>query len=542
MTFTPEVIAAVDPSNSTTTPLAGSGTFTGTSTDVSEYNSVSVSGFSDVVNDAKLQVQFSSDGLNWDNNLNVVIRSNNIYFLVNVIASNMRVIFVNGATAQSTFRLQTILRPTTSSEATSTGQTASKERALISRGIDTFGRLRVASPATIFDSKLYDDNDPIAFDQIVTGSGVASYTAQFPYVNMSVGPASGRVVRQTRQYFQYQPGKAVEIFFTGTLEISGGVANVISRIGAFDDASDKTTGADIAQSNGFFFELDGTTFNVVLRSYITGVLVETRVAQADFNLDPLDGTGPSGVTFDPSQRQIFVITQQWLGVGEVNMGIIVSEKPLMFHAFSHTNSGGTLPYNNRASLPIRYEISTAGSASAGNLVQICSSWVSNGGLDPRGRIFCAGNQVTQKTIVTANERLTLAIRLNSNHRRATLNPLSLKLICPSRGDIYWVLYRYLAPLNPVSGGTWIQPYADSYAEYNVTGTFPGGTGAGPLAGGIRVTEGYLLERADSPTLNFENRILCLSDIAGNSDYILISMQSLSGTETCLSTITWQEYN
>ncbi|MEY2912554.1 MAG: Puniceispirillum phage, partial [Cyanobacteriota bacterium] len=57
-------------------------------------------------------------------------------------------------------------------------------------------------------------------------------------------------------------------------------------------------------ANGFYIERDGTSAYFVERSSVTGVVTNTQVAQADWNQDPLDGTGPSGLTLDSSKAQI----------------------------------------------------------------------------------------------------------------------------------------------------------------------------------------------------------------------------------------------
>jgi len=44
---------------------------------------------------------------------------------------------------------------------------------------------------------------------------------------------------------------------------------------------------------------------------------EIRVRQSQFNIDPLDGTGPSGFTLDPSKMQMFAIEYSWYGAGTV---------------------------------------------------------------------------------------------------------------------------------------------------------------------------------------------------------------------------------
>lgn len=61
-----------------------------------------------------------------------------------------------------------------------------------------------------------------------------------------------------------------------------------------------------------------------------GTFVQTRagapdvddfVAQTDWNIDKMDGTGPSGVTLNPQSRNIYQIRYQWLGYGAIVFSI-----------------------------------------------------------------------------------------------------------------------------------------------------------------------------------------------------------------------------
>lgn len=70
--------------------------------------------------------------------------------------------------------------------------------------------------------------------------------------------------------------------------------------------------------------------------------------QADFNVDKLDGTGPSGVTIDPSKLNIFQINFRWLGAGEIRFAM---ENPLngdmiFFHHVHYSNQNIDVHINN----------------------------------------------------------------------------------------------------------------------------------------------------------------------------------------------------
>jgi hypothetical protein len=70
-----------------------------------------------------------------------------------------------------------------------------------------------------------------------------------------------------------------------------------------------------------YFEIDDTTAYFVERSLSTGT--ETRVAQEDWNIDKLDGTGVSGITLDITKAQILWMDIEWLGLGTVRIGFVI---------------------------------------------------------------------------------------------------------------------------------------------------------------------------------------------------------------------------
>jgi len=103
----------IDAGNSSTTPLAGNGTFSGTGLDVSGYSVISVFVFSDKA--GILNLEFSTDNSNWDDiNSYPVLASVALSVQFGPQAKYFRLVYQNGPSAQSVFRLQTIEKSTTS--------------------------------------------------------------------------------------------------------------------------------------------------------------------------------------------------------------------------------------------------------------------------------------------------------------------------------------------------------------------------------------------------------------------------------------------
>jgi len=421
---------------------------------------------------------------------------------------------------------------------------------------DAFGRLRTSEPYTLHDSNFYDDRHTYEWAELATGGGAVAYTAGFPHVSLTSTGAVSKVVRQSRRYVPYQPGKSYLILMTGILEMSGGVAGTVARMGLFDDIADKTVG--VTPGNGYFFQLAGTTLSIVQRSGITGVQTDTVVPQAAWNVDKLDGTGRSGIALNPGFRQIFFIEMQWLGAGTVCMGVDIDRKLIICHQFQHANTAGTDAYTNRGSLPVRYEISSSGAGGASEQRQICSTVISEGGFSlftPRSRTISAtrGNSVV--SVSNTVESPLLSVRLKASRNRATLAPTYLhSLITTANGSLRINLYRFVSPeaygAGPLTGPVWVPANASavatftaiSVAEVDLSATAVDVTNA--VYPCILLMTYYLSTASNQGNYEIHNESVTLSaDIQGRSDWFVVTAQRVrtsAGTEDAVACLTWTE--
>lgn len=106
--------STVSATNSTIIPLGISAVFTGTSVDVTNYSAATVSVIASQASATDgLSIQQSSDGTNWDiADVYTVPLSTGKTFSVQISARFFRVVYTNGAVAQATFRLSTLLHAT----------------------------------------------------------------------------------------------------------------------------------------------------------------------------------------------------------------------------------------------------------------------------------------------------------------------------------------------------------------------------------------------------------------------------------------------
>ncbi len=99
--------------NSSTATLGGGAVLNGTSEDVKDFGSITISVFTDQASATDgLSIQQSSNGTNWDiTDVYTIAASTGKTFSVQPAARFFRIVYTNGATPQGSFRLQTVFHP-----------------------------------------------------------------------------------------------------------------------------------------------------------------------------------------------------------------------------------------------------------------------------------------------------------------------------------------------------------------------------------------------------------------------------------------------
>ena len=384
-----------------------------------------------------------------------------------------------------------------------------------STATDAFGRLRVSNPLTLFDSShRYKDNG-----LWTTATGTGGTTAFIPdagLVNLNTTTAAGSsIVRETTKCFSYQPGKSLLVM--STFVMNAPQANLRQRVGYY------------GASNGMFLEQDGTTVSFVERSSVTGSVVDTKVARASWNIDPMDGSGPSGYTLDLTKAQILWMDVEWLGLGTVRLGFIINGEFVHCHSFHHANLV-TTTYITTASLPLRYEITnTAATTAASTMKQICSTVLSEGGYELRGLQQTIGTTITAPySMATAGTFYpVVSLRLKTTTLDAIVILTAISLLGITSANYRWSIVAGAT----TGGGTWV-PLADSSIEYNILGATT--TGGRTLAQGYFSSTNQITTQIDvlkEALFRFQLERDGLAAVAANSPYEL-SLVLTASANTC----------
>lgn len=339
---------------------------------------------------------------------------------------------------------------------------------------DAFGRLRVSEPFTLGDYKHLYAIDPNFIDYTANGGSVV-FTGNTASATLSTNNSTSSVsVHQTKFYHSYQPGKSQVILSS----VCFGYAqqNVTKRTGYFDDR------------DGIYFEQVGSntsngtnngTLNFVIRSFVTGTALETdigsykrRIPQSQWNIDPCDGTGPSGFNIDTSKTQLIYIDFQWLGVGRVRVGFVHDGTTIIAHEYYHSNVLDKV-YLSNPNLPVRCEILNTGTTSGGSMTQICSSVISEGGYNEAGIDWSVVTNARTTATPSATELPLIAVRLKNTFQtypnRLSVRLNNLSLYAETNSIIFKIIKLPNASNLSNTGGSlvWTSVDSDSGCEYCV---------------------------------------------------------------------------
>jgi hypothetical protein len=387
---------------------------------------------------------------------------------------------------------------------------------------DAFGRLRVSEPFTLFDSSHRFADNGLWSTGTATG-GTAAFNSAQGLVDLDVTAASGsEVIRETTKVFSYQPGKSLLIL--STFVMNAAKTNLRQRVGYYGAA------------NGYYLELNNSTVSFVERTSVSGALVNTPVAQASWNVDPMDGSGPSGITLDLTKAQILFMDLEWLGVGTVRIGFVINGNFYVCHKFHHANIIATT-YITTASLPLRYEITnTAATASSSTLKQVCSTVISEGGYELRGLQQAIGTPITTpKNLPTAGTLYPIvSLRLKSTRLDGIAIATAVSIIGNEAANYNWQLVAG----GTTTGGIWVSAGPNSSVEYNLEGT--------AFAGGRIIASGYFTATASTSVsidilkaALFSNQ-LERNGLAGTPYEFTIALSSGANNKSVLASMDWEE--
>lgn len=306
--------------------------------------------------------------------------------------------------------------------------------------LDAFSRLRVSNPLILHNAQFTYDLAPIIFEQITNGVGATvtyDSTNRAALMTLSSTPTGGKAFMQSYEYLPYQPGRSQLVFVT--FNMVAAVANTLKFAGYSDG------------TNGIEFQNNGTVNQFVI--YSASSLGNETVTQTNWNLDKLDGTGPSGITLDIGKTQILVIDIQALYVGRVRVGFDIGGTIIYAHEFLHANLV-LYPYIQSANLPVRCGMTCTGTVTT-TMNFICSAVISEGGSEDINTFgYTFQTNTSRVTGVGGTQLLTLRPKTTfngiTNRMRVTYIDIEVLNLGSVNENIRWDLCVGQA----ITGGAW----------------------------------------------------------------------------------------
>ena len=144
-------------------------------------------------------------------------------------------------------------------------------------------RMKVSTYETVFFNTFQYGKETDVWDELVVNGASAVHNANTNSIDMAVTNTLGsKIIRETKNVQRYIPGRTSTASFAVRLELP--ITGIRRRFGLFED------------SDGFYFEDAGVIgddglpeYNVVVRSSVTGSVLEDRIPRSQWNGDKLNG-------------------------------------------------------------------------------------------------------------------------------------------------------------------------------------------------------------------------------------------------------------
>jgi len=394
---------------------------------------------------------------------------------------------------------------------------------LESPNFDAMNRMRVSNPVQILGYTFSLSEHSLSFNYLLTTAGTVTHVPDNACLRLAATTASGSsAVVQSKMYIRYTLG--VSHVVHQSIVVGAAKANVRKRWGYFD------------AEDGLFFQQTLASLSVVVRTSTSGSAVDTVIDRAAWNIDLLDGTGPSGYTLDVTRGNLYFLDFTWHGAARVRFGVLFNGLKVYCHEFDGSNTF-TVPYMRTAFLPVRAEITnTAATASATSLDFIAGS-VFKESSEPYLPTYNFGRS-TARTFKNANATASPFLSIRP---RTTFATITNRIITePTEFQVFAGAVAVVATLvlNPTLTSA-------SFANVNTaSSSVQVDTAATAFTGGTVIGD-YLIQINTTATFDlraFSDAILLGLNIPGTTaDILTIVLQSTAGNSSCGAAFRWGEF-
>ena len=241
--------------------------------------------------------------------------------------------------------------------------------------LTAFGKLKVNDSRIIASYDFTRDAMPGQFVNSFEGENTtAAWDNVSKSVKLSVGTESGSRTTNTSNLFHASVLGTGTFFQIATRLGDAGKANCVRNWGAFD------------VFDGVFFQLNGTTVNVVIRCTFNSVTTDKVIPQSQWNRDNLSGNAddenPSGESIDLLALNLYWMDYQYIGGGRTRWGMYINGRREVLHEEIGTTTGLNNSLGNPAR-PICWSMANTGvTGSTSELYAYGAAVYLEGAVDP----------------------------------------------------------------------------------------------------------------------------------------------------------------
>lgn len=413
-----------------------------------------------------------------------------------------------------------------------TGNVCAKIDVDMSKYDDLAGRIRTTDGVRIARSSCLGPWLPYASNVALAGYGHVGVdnTTNTSFILQTRPGSSGWAVYDTRNYALPNPGVPMVTYQTFKFSPSPETTSSV-QVGVYDDL------------NGVFLSSIAGKLEFVRRS-TTGSKTyfnDNSVPRSSWNIDRLDGTGPSGIVLDANSYNTLVTEWLWDGVAMVRLGFDFGGKVVYAHSFTNINSSTGQPFITDVRVPLRWGsvANSATSAYYGNVTSTGGSVF----FDSAPFTGVPGGFAWKTTLSAAGTNYmtdVFSIRMGSGYslRKCFLNLRNVSVALTTPGYLVWHLCLNV-PAD--KEGTWrskfdatIEFSTDRVSNLGVVGltNFP------VIASGVSSTDAFVTDLSCGERLlnTIGNRIGLGSDVLTMLAYSLTA-----GAYTLIASLNWDMY-
>ena len=167
------------------------------------------------------------------------------------------------------------------------------------------GKIRIAKSLSRFEGRFSYDTNPENWIESANVNGTVTYLSAKNGIRLTIAGASGdKLVRQTKRLFFYNPDTVVHA--AGAIAFQA-LTGLKEWWGLFTYFSGEI-------KDGYILRMNEGAMEFVKISNVTGTPVETVIPRSEW-IDPMDGTGESGVALNFEELQMAEVEHTHYGGG-----------------------------------------------------------------------------------------------------------------------------------------------------------------------------------------------------------------------------------